>query len=248
MNGLGDRPFRGVQKFLPSPGVVSLDLYEHLLKVLSCAAEGLRVNVGIFLDVHGKCVHPDARFYALTAIEPVDDWGAAFNAAIDDAYNRYGVSFRVRIWISQAVLEPHASRLFVTGALAHELAHARQYDAHEDLYLAWVVYDRSLQENHCCLPHWHKPLEIDAELAAREIVRQLHGTENLEELRTYYPHSDYKRVLEMESLGKFDAGTYFRNMVVRSDFASWQRRNPEARRNPWLQKLEGELRSMRQDS
>lgn len=249
-NGWGDRSRLRVHKFLPSPEVVPPDLEAHLQKVLACAASCLEVNVGIFLDVNGQCIHPWGRAYALTCIEPVDDpWGAAFNAVIDEAFDQYRVPFPVRIWISQAALA--RDLLFMTNVLAHELAHARQYGTREDLYLAWESYDRFLQERGCCLSQWHKPLEIDAELAARQVVRQLHGAGNLEELRKYYPHDDYEQVLEQERYGNFDAETCFRSMVTRADFVShddfvqWQRYDPDARDNSWLRKIAGELKSVK---
>lgn len=242
----GDRSRMGVHKFLPSSEVVPPDLQAHLSNVLACAASGLQANVAIFLDVDGKCVHPWARVYAMTSIGPVDDcWATTFDAAVDEAFNRYSVPFVVRIWISQRVLARESALSFITGALAHELDHARQYDAAPDLYLAWEPYDRFLQEMNCRLPHWHKPLEIGAELAAREVVRQLLGAEATEELRQYYPEVDYEQVLGQEKVGNFDAGKYFRDMIMRGDpdFLRWQRGDPDARDNSWLREVAGELRS-----
>jgi hypothetical protein len=119
------------------------------------------------------------------------------------------------IWVSSCPLSPTVPEVFRIGVLAHELGHARQIENAEevgDVLEAWDCYtDFLIERQQPSLPYWRQPHEIDAELFARRVIRQLHSGESLDSLLAFY--KDYEPVLQFESSGGFDVLEYFGEVI-----------------------------------
>jgi len=203
---------------------LSPDLIDCVSRVLEVAARDVQSNIFLFLDVDSEVDPPTEEYgkiYGLTRrgsfndqrFAPVDD-------AVMVALAREG-PFPVVTWISPIPLSPTIPEVFRTALIAHELGHARQIDQFEDLCEAWDYYKDFLTDVQQPLLQWHQPLEIDTELHARQVVRNLHPGESLEPLLYYY--RNYERVLQFEASGGFDVLDYFTETVRRgpSGFRDW---------------------------
>ncbi len=206
------------------------DLIEFIERVLQAAAGDLQSNIFLFPDVHsevnlasgeyGVTVRPGAHRLHDPCFDP-------FKEAVLDAVHSRGVPFPVMIWVSSRVLLTTVP-VFRTGVLAHELGHARQIEHAEevgeahDVLDAWDCYKDFLTEKQQVLSYWKWPLEIDAELSARKVIKQLHPGESLDPLLNFYK-GDYESVLEFESSGGFDLFEYFADLIRRdpSGFRQW---------------------------
>ena len=209
---------------------LSHDLVESMDKVLEAAAGDLQSNIFLFPDVDSEInLKPErGKIYGMIrrilyndpCFGPVDE---AVMAALARG------PFPVVIWISSLALSPNIPQVFRTGVLAHELGHARQIEHAEeigDVLDAWDCYEEFLTEKQQLLSYWKRPHEIDAELFARRMIRQLHPGESLDSLLSFY--KDYEPVLEFESSGGFDLLQYFAEVIRGGPpgFRHWVLRGP----------------------
>jgi len=201
-------------------GSLSPDLIQSVERVLGAAAGDLQSNIFLFLDVDTEISCAPEGYgtvYAATmrpgSVRLSDPCFAAFRDAVTGAVA--GGPFPVMIWISSLSLSSAAPKVFRTGVLAHELGHARQIEHAEqvgDVLDAWDCYEDFLVEKQqLLLSHWRLPHEIDAELFARQLIRQLHPGESLHPLLKFY--KDYGPVLEFEFSGGFELFGYFAEVI-----------------------------------
>ncbi len=186
------------------------DLIELIERVLQEAAEDLQSNIFLFPDVHsevnlvsgeyGVTVRPGAHILHDPCFDP-------FKEAVLGALSRG--AFPVMIWVSSRVLLTTVP-VFRTGVLAHELGHARQIEHNEELMDAWECYQDFLDEKEHQPRPW-QPLDIDAELFARTVIRQIHPGESLDPLLRFY--QGYEPIVQFESSGGFDVREYFREFI-----------------------------------
>ncbi len=218
------------------------DLIESMERVLDVAAGDLQSNIFLFPDVDSEInLAPErGKIYGMTrrilgndpCFGPVDD---AVMAALARG------PFPVVIWISSLALSPNVPEVFRTGVLAHELGHARQIEHAEeigDVLDAWDCYEDFLIEKQQLLSYWKRPHEIDAELFARKVIRQLHPGESLHPLLKFY--KDYGSVLQFESSGGFVLREYFAKVIRQgpSGFRHWlSTRDRTCRENVILSQL-----------
>lgn len=223
---------------------LSPDFVKFIERVLEAAAGDLQSNIFLFPDIDSEVnLAPErGKIYGMIrrilgndpSFAPVDD--AALIASHVRGY------FPAVIWISSLALSPdYVPPIFRTGVLAHELGHARQIERAEeigDVLDAWDCYEDFLAEKQQQLSYWTQPHEIDAELFARKVIRQLHPDEILDPLLGFY--KDYEPVLEIESSGGFDLLEYFGEVIRRgpSGFRQWlSTRDRTCRENVILSRL-----------
>lgn len=194
------------------------DLIEFIERVLQAAVGDLQSNIFLFPDVdsevnlasgeYGVTMRPGAHRLSEPCFDP-------FKEAVLGAVLRG--PFPAMIWVSSRALLTTVP-VFRTGVLAHELGHARQIEHAEevgedlDVLYAWDCYKDFLSDKQRLLSYWKWPLEIDAELFARNVIRQIHPGESLNPLLNFYKE-DYESVLEFESSGEFDLLEYFREVI-----------------------------------
>jgi len=187
------------------------DLIKCIDRVLRAAAGDLQSNIFLFPDVHSEANPPpeeDLEIYAQIRRELHDDPCDVAATRVSHATDR---SLEV-IWVSHRVFLPDFSEILRTGVLAHELGHVRQIEHPAgDVLEAWDCYEEFLKEEPP-LPYWERPHEIDAELFARKVIRQLHPKESLDPLIEFY-RGNYERVLGFESSGEFELLKYFKEVI-----------------------------------
>lgn len=195
---------------------LSPDLIEFVERVLEAAAGDLQSNIFLFPDVDSEVNLAPERGNIYGMIRRIlgnDPCFAPVDDAVMGALSRG--PFPVVIWISSLALSPTVPEVFRTGVLAHELGHARQIEhAQEvgDVLDAWDCYeDFLIEKQQLLLSYWKRPHEIDAELFARKVIRQLHPGESLHPLLEFY--KNYGPVLEFESSGGFDLLEYFAEVI-----------------------------------
>ena len=222
------------------------ELLECLLKVLAVAADDLQSNLFLFLDINAEVNPPSEQYgkiYGSTSLNAfyLDACFHPVHKAVMVSIPMEG-TFPAVIWISHVPLSPTAPQVFRTGVFAHELAHARQIEDCEDVFEAWEYYSHFLNENQQLPSYWEWPLEIDAELYARRLIRDLHPGASLNPLLNYY--QNYTPVLQFESSGGFDLLEYFRDIIRRGPpgFREWAlKRDRMWRTNSVLLQLASEL-------
>jgi hypothetical protein len=165
---------------LPPVEGVAPALRDHIIEVLQRAARTLEANIAVFLDVQGHGQPPPPSVYGHTFVTG-DPAFPAFDLAL--AHIDPDVPFATRIWLAQAVLQGSEPTVLLTQTLAHELGHAHQIEQHRKLYHIWTHYEHFfLGERGSHLKPWERPLDIEAELFARRIVRHFHPGADLAEL------------------------------------------------------------------
>lgn len=201
---------------------LSPDLIESISKVLEAAAGNLQSNIFLFPDVDSEVnFASEWNVYGKTTRTLFDE--PCFGPVNDAVMGALAIGpFPVVIWISSRALLTTVP-VFRTGVLAHELGHARQIEHRGDVLDAWESYEAFLTEKQQPLSQWERPLDIEAELFARKMIRKLHPDENLDLLLGFYKYDDYKRVLQFESSGRFNLLKYFKDVVRRgpSGFRQW---------------------------
>lgn len=217
---------------------LSPDLIQFMERVLEAAAGDLQSNIFLFPDVdsevnlasgeYGLTVRPGAHILHDPCFDP-------FKEAVLGALSMG--PFPVTIWVSSRVLLTTVP-VFRTGVLAHELGHARQIEHNEELMDAWECYQDFLDEKEHQPRPW-QPLDIDAELFARTVIRQIHPGENLDPLLGFY--KEYEPILQFESSGGFDVYEHFREFIRQgpSGLRDWILTTPnrECRGNVILSRL-----------
>ena len=206
---------------------LSPDLVKSMERVLEVAAKNLQSNIFLFPDVHSEANPPpekDLIIYAQIRRELGDDPCDVAAGRVLHATDR----FLEVIWISSLVLLPDFPEILRTGVLAHELGHVRQIEHPDgDVLEAWDCYEEFLKEEPM-LPYWERPHEIDAELFARKIIRQLHPKESLDRLLEFY-RGNYERVLGFDPSGEFELLKYFKEVILRgpSGLCNWLLNTPD---------------------
>jgi len=192
---------------------LSTELIESISKVLEVAAKDLRSNIFLFPDV-GAEVNPPLEIYGKTYGMILRQFNDACFDPVKDAILGSSTFFPSVIWISSRALSADVPEIFRTNVLAHELGHARQIENAKDVgdvLDAWDCYEDFLTEKERPLSYWKRPHEIDAELFARKVTRQIHPNESLDPLLVFY--KDYEPVLDFESSGKFKSFEYFKDVI-----------------------------------
>ncbi len=216
------------------------DLIQFMERVLEAAAGDLQSNIFLFPDVKTE-VNPQLEYGNPYGVILRQFANPCFDP-VKDALLGTVTYFPAVIWISSLALSADVPEIFRTGVLAHELGHARQIeDAEEvgDVLDAWDCYeDFLIEKQQPLLSYWKRPHEIDAELFARKVIRQLHPGERLDLLLPYY--TEYEPVLQFESSGGFDLLEYFAEVIRQgpSGFRHWlSTRDRTCRENVILSQL-----------